>query len=95
MRLLKRAVHLAGGPSVMVGVGEPLASVSHAQASVARAFILAGALALAGALLAALLIGTRVSRPLRRMAASPRASMPAICSRGSTIQVARRKRCAC
>src|SRR5581483_654474 len=50
-------------------VGEPLAGVAHAQASVARAFILAGGLALAGALLAAFLIGTRVSRPLRRMAA--------------------------
>jgi signal transduction histidine kinase len=36
---------------------------------VARAFILAGILALAGALLASYLIGTRVSRPLRRMAA--------------------------
>ena len=35
---------------------------------VARAFILAGILALAGALLASYLIGTRVSRPLRRMA---------------------------
>jgi two-component system, OmpR family, sensor kinase len=68
MRVLKRVVRLAGGLSVMVGVGEPLASVSHAQASVARAFILAGALALIGALLAAFLIGTRVSRPLRRMA---------------------------
>jgi signal transduction histidine kinase len=36
---------------------------------VARAFILAGILALGGALLGAYLIGTRVSRPLRRMAA--------------------------
>ena len=35
----------------------------------ARAFILASILTLVGALLAALLIGTRVSRPLRRMAA--------------------------
>ena len=52
-----------------VGVGEPLAAVAHAQSGVARAFILAGILALAGALLAAYLIGTRVSRPLRRMAA--------------------------
>ncbi len=69
MRVLKRAVRLAGGLRVMVGVGEPLASVCHAQAGVARAFILAGALALAGALLGAFLIGTRLSRPLRRMAA--------------------------
>ena len=68
MRVLKRSVTLAGGLSVVVGVGEPLASVSHAEASVARAFILAGLLALVGALLAAFLIGSRVSRPLRRMA---------------------------
>ncbi len=68
MRLLKRVMHLAGGLPVTVGVGEPLSSVRHAQTSVARAFVLAGALALAGALLAAFLIGTRVSRPLRRMA---------------------------
>ena len=51
-----------------VGVGEPLLTVAHAQRGVARAFILAGILTLAGALLAAYLIGTRVSRPLRRMA---------------------------
>jgi signal transduction histidine kinase len=54
---------------VTVGVGEPLASVAHAQRGVARAFILAGILTLAGALLGAYLIGTRFSRPLQRMAA--------------------------
>jgi two-component system, OmpR family, sensor kinase len=69
LRLLKRSVQIPGGPRVTVGVGEPLASVAHAQRGVARAFILAGFLALAGALLASLLIGTRFSRPLRRMAA--------------------------
>jgi len=69
LRLLKRTVRVAGGLGVAVGVGEPLASVAHAQRGVARAFILAGLLALAGALLASYLIGTRVSRPLRRMAA--------------------------
>ena len=37
-----------------VGVGEPLLTVAHAQRGVARAFILAGFLTLAGALLAAL-----------------------------------------
>jgi two-component system OmpR family sensor kinase len=68
LRLLKRTVTLAGGQRVAIGVGEPLATVSHAQAGVARAFILAGVLALAGALLGSLAIGTRVSRPLRRMA---------------------------
>ncbi len=69
LRLLKRTVRLASGRLVTVAVGEPLASVAHAQRGVARAFILAGFLALLGAVLASYLIGTRVSRPLRRMAA--------------------------
>ena len=71
LRLLKRAVHLpAGGLHVTVGGGRAAGRrCAHAQRGVARAFILAGILALAGALLAAYLIGTRVSRPLRRMAA--------------------------
>jgi signal transduction histidine kinase len=69
LRLLERSLTLPGGQRVTVGAGEPLAAVSHAQGSVARAFVLAGALALLGALVAAYLVGTRVSRPLRRMAA--------------------------
>lgn len=69
LRVLKRVVRLRDGTRVTIGVGEPLAAVVHAQRGVARAFILAGALALVGALLAAYLIGARVSRPLRRMAA--------------------------
>ncbi len=71
LRLFKRTVALAGvaGGHVVVGAGEPLAGVVRAQRGVARAFVLAGLLALAGALLGAWLIGTRMSRPLRRMAA--------------------------
>jgi two-component system, OmpR family, sensor kinase len=69
LRLLKRVVRVPGGLSVTIGVGEPLAAVAHAQASVARAFIVAGLLALAGALLASYVLGARLSRPLRRMAA--------------------------
>ncbi|HSZ69516.1 MAG TPA: ATP-binding protein [Solirubrobacteraceae bacterium] len=74
LRLLVQEVPVPGGRSVRgrrirVGVGEPLASVAHAQRGVARAFILAGLLTLVGALLGSLLIGTRFSRPLRRMAA--------------------------
>ncbi len=74
MRLLERHVRIPGvgepaGRLVTVGVGEPLASVASAQRGVARAFILAGLLTLAGALLGSLLIGARFSRPLRRMAA--------------------------
>ena len=73
LRLLKRTVRLTGVPPpsrrVVIGVGEPLAPVAHAQKGVAGAFILAGILALVGALLGAYLIGTRMSRPLRRIAA--------------------------
>ncbi len=69
LRLLKRSVSIPGGPRVTIGVGEPLASVASAQRGVAQAFILAAFLALLGALAGAYLIGTRVSRPLRRMAA--------------------------
>ncbi len=69
LRLLKRTVRVPGGPAVRIGVGEPLGSVAAAQRGVARAFILAGLLALGGALLGASLIGTRLSRPLRQMAA--------------------------
>jgi two-component system OmpR family sensor kinase len=71
LRLLHRTVPLEVGEQTVrasIWVGTPLAPVSHAQESVARAFILAGALAVAAALLAALLIGTRISNPLRRMA---------------------------
>jgi two-component system, OmpR family, sensor kinase len=68
LRLLERSFTLPGGTHVTVGAGEPLAAVAHAQGSVARAFLLAGLLALLGALVAAYLVGTRVSRPLRLMA---------------------------
>jgi two-component system OmpR family sensor kinase len=69
LRLLKRSLRVPGGLQVTIGVGEPLAAVARAQRGVARAFILAGLLALAGALLGAYVIGARVSRPLRSMAA--------------------------
>jgi signal transduction histidine kinase len=69
LRVLKRGVRVRGGPRLTIGVGEPLAPVAHAQMGVARAFILAGILALVAALVGAYLIGTRASRPLRRMAA--------------------------
>jgi signal transduction histidine kinase len=69
LRLLKRIVRVRGGLRLTIGVGEPLASVAHAQNGLARAFILAGILALLGALLGAYLIGARLSRPLRGMAA--------------------------
>ena len=68
LRLLKRFVHATGVGAITIGVGEPLAAVAHAQQGVARAFILAGVLALLGALLGGYLIGSRASLPLRRIA---------------------------
>ena len=68
VRVLERAT-LLGGQQMMVGAGEPLASVHTAQHEIARAFILAGVLALALALVASYLAGVRVTAPLRRMAA--------------------------
>jgi len=68
LRLLKQRVRI-GKVRVTLGAGEPLAIVAHAQSGVVRAFVLAGALALGIALLASLIVGARVSAPLRRMAA--------------------------
>jgi two-component system OmpR family sensor kinase len=65
--ILERLVKL-GSVTVVVGAGEPLTTVERAQHGVARAFITAGAVALALALLASYLAGARVSAPLRRMA---------------------------
>jgi signal transduction histidine kinase len=69
LRLLERRVAVGRSPGVRIGVGEPLQAVHSAQHGIARAFVLAGALALAAALFASYLVGARVSRPLRRMAA--------------------------
>jgi two-component system, OmpR family, sensor kinase len=68
MRINERSVAL-GGLIVTVGAGQPLAAVDQAQRGIAQAFIIAGALALALALIASYLAGARVSSPLRRMAA--------------------------
>ena len=68
LRLLRQTISTGAGPA-RLAVGEPLAIVARAQNGVLRAFVLAGALALGIALLASLLVGTRVSAPLRRMAA--------------------------
>jgi signal transduction histidine kinase len=68
MRVLERATNL-GGLTVVAGAGEPLASVHSAQHSIARAFVLAGILALLLAAIASYAAGARVTAPLRRMAA--------------------------
>jgi len=68
MRVLERRVAV-GGITVVVGAGEPLTLVERAQHGVAKAFVLAGLLTLAIALIASYLAGVRVTAPLRRMAA--------------------------
>jgi signal transduction histidine kinase len=67
VRLHERSLGLSG-IRVVVGAGEPLASVERAQHGLAGAFVLAGALVLAVALIASYMAGARVSAPLRRMA---------------------------
>jgi two-component system OmpR family sensor kinase len=67
VRLDERVIR-AGGFSVRVGAGEPLAVVRRAQRSIVRSFAIAGALAFVLALIASYLAGASVSLPLRRMA---------------------------
>jgi two-component system, OmpR family, sensor kinase len=68
VRLLERTLPESKG-ALVIGAGEPLALVEQAQHGVARAFLLAGALVLAIALIASYFAGARVTAPLRRMAA--------------------------
>jgi hypothetical protein len=68
VRILERPVDL-GGVRVILGAAAPLELVRNAQHGVARAFLLAGAILLALALLASYFAGAKVSAPLRRMAA--------------------------
>jgi two-component system, OmpR family, sensor kinase len=67
VRLAEQVVTVAG-VSVRLGAGESLELVTRAQRSVARAFLIAGALGLALVLIASYLAGAAVSAPLRRMA---------------------------
>jgi two-component system OmpR family sensor kinase len=53
---------------VRVGAGEPLVVVTRAERSIARSFLIAGALAVVLALLASYLAAGSVASPLRRMA---------------------------
>jgi two-component system, OmpR family, sensor kinase len=67
LRLAEQVVTVSG-VSVRLGAGESLELVTRAQRSVARAFLIAGALGLALVLIASYLAGAAVSAPLRRMA---------------------------
>jgi two-component system, OmpR family, sensor kinase len=94
VRLDERVIH-AAGVRVRLGAGESLEIVSRAQRSVARSFLVAGALGLFLVLIASYLAGASVSLPLRRMARvaarvddgdlHPRMAPPA--SAGPEIQV--------
>ena len=53
---------------MIAGAGEPLQTVQRAQRGIADAFLLAGVLTLALALVASYLAGAQVTAPLRRMA---------------------------
>jgi signal transduction histidine kinase len=61
-------VTLTGGLRVYAGAAEPLGSIARAQHGVRRSYVLAGALALALALIGAFIAGTRMAAPLRRVA---------------------------
>ena len=56
------------GGTLRYGVAEPTEPTEHARATLGRAFLLAGALAMALALAGGLLVASRVANPLRRMA---------------------------
>ncbi|HEX5194050.1 MAG TPA: HAMP domain-containing sensor histidine kinase [Solirubrobacteraceae bacterium] len=67
IQLDERVLTIAGHP-IRIGAGESLLTVTRAQRSVARAFLLAGALALALMLIASYLAGGLATRPIRRLA---------------------------
>jgi signal transduction histidine kinase len=68
VRIVEHPVLIAGRRSV-AGVAEPLTLIARAQHGIARAFVLAAALALVLTVIAAYFAGARVTAPLRRMAA--------------------------
>ncbi len=67
LRLYEVRFTVAGVPAY-VGAGESLASVDHAREVVRHSFEIAGSIGLVLAVLAAFLIGTRVTAPARRSA---------------------------
>ena len=68
MRTFELTVRLSGGLRVYAGAGEPLDGIARAQHGVRRSYLLAGALALALALVGAFVAGSRMAAPLRRVA---------------------------
>jgi two-component system, OmpR family, sensor kinase len=66
----REAAALAGAHAADPGEQRPLSPVEDAQAEVQRTFLIAGAVALAAALLAGYLLAARTAAPLRRMAST-------------------------
>lgn len=69
LQIYEERVATPGGADVYVGAAEPLSEVADARRGVARSFLLAGGLAVVLAVISASLMGRRISRPLRRVAA--------------------------
>src|SRR5579875_3843093 len=67
VRVLERRVRIDGMPLV-IGAGEPLASLHRAQEGVVHSFALAAVFIALAVLLGSYLLGTRLTAPLRRMA---------------------------
>jgi two-component system OmpR family sensor kinase len=57
-----------GGQRVRFGVAEPTQPTERAESTVSRTFLVAGVLGMIAALLGGLLVASRISAPLRRMA---------------------------
>ena len=68
VRFLERRLTLSAG-SVTVGAAQPLRAVEGAREGIAQAYVVAGGLALLVAIVASYLAGSRITAPLRRMAA--------------------------
>ncbi len=67
VRLLERPLTV-GSQRFVVGAGQPLITAIRAQRGVVHSFLLAGAVIALAVLLGSLLVGSRVTAPLRRMA---------------------------
>jgi two-component system OmpR family sensor kinase len=87
----EETITLADGVRVYAGAAEPVSGIATAQHGVRRSYLLAGAVALAVALVGAFIAGSRMAAPLRRVSTtaeqidagdlSPRMSVPASASR--------------
>jgi signal transduction histidine kinase len=70
LRLYFIPVERGGHRVAEIGVGESAAAIERAQSGVARTFLYAGTATLLAAIALAFAFATRISRPLRRMAAT-------------------------